>query len=136
MSGQPEECRLERAVVVARTRSSTRGGMTYYLVTRTSAGTQDKTPLARVPGLSLWKRVKPDQPITVQRFVAPGYALTGKILAIADNESFALARAHPDSGAHPNAVNTFMGGAFLLLGLAIFAQRLGSVATVSPNSMG
>ncbi len=119
----PGDCRIERAVVVSRTRSSTRGGMNYYLVTRTSAGTRDKTPIAAVSGLRLWNRAKPDQRLKVQRFVTPGYALSGKILAIADDESVVLARAHPDSGARPNLVNAVMGATFLLVGLAIVVRR-------------
>jgi len=118
-----DDCRIDRAVVVARTRTSSRGGMSYCVVTRTNAGTRDKTPLAPLSGLSLWNRLRPDQPLKLQRFVTPGYALTGKILAIADDESFALARAHPDSGARPNLINAFMGAAFLAVGLAIFVRR-------------
>ena len=107
-------CRVESAVVVEATYNSGRSGRTYKLVTRSADGTRNITTLAGAQSMALWRRVQPTQRVVLQRFVAPGYYLTGKITAIADSAGFAMTRYHPDSRTHYE-------GMFATIGLLMFA---------------
>ena len=118
-----DQCRIESAVVVSLDRSSSRGSRSYNVVTLTAAATRDNTPLAGPAVGRFWGRLKPTQRVTVQRFVAPGYHLTGKVVAIADDTSAAMSRYHPDSGTHYDAMNGFLGMVTAGVGIALLVVR-------------
>jgi hypothetical protein len=114
----PGPCRLESATVIMADYSSNRSGTHYYLVTVSSAGARDYTTLATKQGIAFWRRLQPTQRVVLQRFVAPGYYLTGKVTAFADTTGAAMTRYHPDSGTHYEGTNALMGS---LLFAATFA---------------
>jgi len=115
-------CRIEKAIVADPYASSSRSGTTYHVVTLRPDGTRDNTRLTARGAYQFWKRLRPTELIMVQRFVAPGYHLTGKVLALADSAGTAMSRDHPDSGAYPNAVAVVMGALLFAVGMAIFAK--------------
>jgi len=112
-----DACRTQPAVIVARTlysgRSSSRS---YYLETVTPDGRRESSVIAG-RSIAFWRRVQPTERVTLQRFVAPGYYLTGKITAIADSQGVALTRFHPDSGSHRES-------GYALMGIMIFISTL------------
>ncbi len=116
-------CRADDAVVIALNRSSGRGGRRYDVVTVTPNGNRDNTPVEGYAGYRLWRRLKPAQRITVQRFVAPGYHLTGMVTAFADDSSAAMTRHNPALGTGPDVVMAVLGATFVLLGGALLVRR-------------
>jgi len=102
-------CRLEAAVVVSATYSSAGGRRSYRLITMSAEGTRDYTALAGNGSIALWRRAHPTERVVLQRFVAPGYYLTGKITAIADSAGSVMTRYHPDSGTHYEAMYAAVG---------------------------
>ena len=100
-------------MVVEATYSSGRNGRSYRLITVSADGKRDNTPLAGSESLVLWGRVHPTEHVVLQRFVAPGYYLTGKITAIADSVGSGMTRYHPDSHTH-------FEGTLAAVGLLIF----------------
>jgi hypothetical protein len=116
-----DACRLELASVLAATYRSGRSGRTYWVATVTSDGTRSDTPLAGSQSIALWRRLHPTQRIVLQRFVAPGYYLTGQITAIGDSVGAAMTRYHPDSGTHYEGVWSAVG--FLLFGCSLVLLR-------------
>ena len=123
-------CQVEKAIVVDAYASSSRSGTTYRVVTLRQDGTRDNTRLTTRGAYQFWKRLRPTELIVAQRFVTPGYHLTGKVLALADSAGTATSRDHPDSGAYPNAVAILMGGLLFAVGIAIFrtAARVSRVS--------
>jgi len=117
-------CRLESAVLVARKTSSTRHGTTYYLTTVSGDGTRDYCPLVGANGWRFWSRVKPTEPITVQRFVAPGYHLTGSITGVRDSIGWVMTRYNPDAGTHYEGVSAFLGLLLVVTGIALYVKAL------------
>ncbi|HSQ29468.1 MAG TPA: hypothetical protein VLN49_06455 [Gemmatimonadaceae bacterium] len=116
-------CRVDTATVVARhTRSSQRSGLDYWLVTVTPDGSRDDSPLLHRDA-KLWDRVKPTQRITAQRFVAPGFHLTGSITAFADDTSMAFTWYHPDAGTHLQFANMLIGGGIAVVGVLIMLRQ-------------
>jgi hypothetical protein len=118
----PSACRIEPATIVDRYAGSSRYSTTYHLVTVRPDGTRDDTPIAARSGTQLWKRVHPTELISLQRFVVPGYHLSGKVLALADGAGIAMSRSHPDSGGLPNAAFALMGGILFAVGMAMFVS--------------
>jgi hypothetical protein len=120
-----DACRREVAMVVERKRysSSRGGGTTYWLTTVTPDGTRDHVPLAGLDARPFWSRVKPTQRISLLRFIAPGYHLTGSVMAFADDQGIAFTRYNPDSGTHYDFLNILMGGTMGLLGVLLLARR-------------
>lgn len=117
-------CRNEPAVIVARTWYSSRNSSrSFYLETVTPDGRRDKTVLAG-RSLSFWRRVQPTERVTLQRFVAPGYYLTGKITALADSQGIGLTRFHPDSGSHRESGYALMGIMIFVSMLVIYVRSL------------
>ena len=102
-------CRLEAAVVVAATYSSGRSGQTYRLTTVSVDGSREYTSLAGAQSIALWGRLHPTERVVLQRFVAPGYYLTGRITAVADSVGSGMTRYHPDSGTHFEAMLAAVG---------------------------
>lgn len=117
-------CQLEKAIVVNPYASSSRHGTTYHVVTVRPDGSRDNTSLATRGAYRFWKRMRPNELITVQRFVTPGYQLSGEVLALSDSAGVALSPLHPDSGAYPNAVSILAGGLLLVLGVMTFPRKL------------
>ena len=113
-------CQIEKAIVVEAYASSSRSGTTYHVVTLRPDGTRDDTRLTARGAYKFWKRLRPTELIVAQRFVAPGYHLTGRVLALADSAGTAMSRDHPDSGAYPNAVAILMGGLLFAVGIAMY----------------
>ena len=91
-------CRREFGVVVAAKTSSGKGGTSYRLLTVSPDGTRDDASLFGPNSRTFFRRVKPTERLALQRFVAPGYSLTGKITAFADSTGSVLTRYHPDAG--------------------------------------
>lgn len=115
-------CRIERAVVVERTWHSTKGdGAAYELVTRSAQGRRDDIQMLEKPSVLFWRRVAPGESISVQRFVAPGYRLTGSITALSDKHGWTLMPAHPDRETHNRRVFIVLGGV-LFTGGALLAR--------------
>jgi hypothetical protein len=112
-------CQIEKAIVMEAYASSSRSGTTYHVVTLRPDGTRDNTRLTARGAYKFWKRLRPTELIVAQRFVAPGYHLTGEVLALADSAGTAMSRDHPDSGAYPNAVAILMGGLLFAVGIAM-----------------
>jgi hypothetical protein len=117
-------CQLERSVVVERKTISARHGTSYYLTTVSSDGTRDFTPLVGVTGTQFWNRVRPTEPIRVQRFVAPGYHLTGSITAFGDSSGWVITRYNPDSGTHYESVSALLGMLIVLAGVMLYLTAL------------
>jgi hypothetical protein len=115
-------CQVEKAIVVDPYASSSRYGTTYHVVTLRPDGARDNTPLTARGVYQFWKRLRPTELIVAQRFVVPGYHLTGKVLALADSAGTAMSRDHPNSGAYPNAVALLMGGTLFAVGMAMFVN--------------
>jgi hypothetical protein len=115
-------CRVEKAVVIEHYISTSRRRSYYHIVTLTPLGKRDNVALVAWAGTQLWNRVQPTERISLQRFVRPGYHLTGSVLALADSAGAALTRSHPDSGAQNNLVNILMGGVLFVAGLTLFVQ--------------
>src|SRR5690348_10075948 len=115
-------CRIEPAIVIDPYVGSSRYSTTYHVVTVRPDGTRDDTPIAARSGTQLWKRLHPTELISVQRFVAPGYHLSGKVLALGDTGGTAMSRLHPDSGGLPNAAVAFLGGILFAVGTAMFVS--------------
>ena len=115
-------CRIEPAIVVDAYRSASRHGTTYRVITTRPDGTRDDTPVAARGGFQFWKHLRPTELIRVQRFVVPGYHLTGSILALGDDAGTSMSRDNPDSGAYPNALAMLLGGAFVVMGMFLFVQ--------------
>jgi len=115
-------CRVEKAIVVDPYVSSSRNGRTYHVVTVRPDGARDNTILSARGGYQFWKRLRPTELILAQRFAAPGYRLTDRVLALADSAGTAMSRQHPDSGAYPNAVAMFAGAVLLAVGMAMFTK--------------
>jgi hypothetical protein len=91
-------CRREFVVVVAARTTSGKGGTTHRLLTVSPDGTRDDASLFGPDSRAFFRRVKPTERLAVQRFVAPGYSLTGKVTAFADSAGSVLTRHHPDAG--------------------------------------
>lgn len=107
-------CRLERATVIDAGYTSSRRS-DYYILTTTATGQRERTTIARRnDGLALWRRVRPNQRVILQRFVAPGYYITGNITAFADSVGYAMTRYHPDSGTHYESM-------YAIVGMLLFA---------------
>lgn len=117
-SSSGHACRLESAVVVLAYYSSGRSGRIYRLKTVSADGSRDYTSLAGAESIALWRRLHPTQRVVLQRFVRPGYYLTGKVTAIADSVGAGMTRYHPDSRTHYE-------GMYATVGLLMFACALG-----------
>ena len=117
------ECRLEDGVVVGRDWRSRRGGKQYYLTILSPDGRRENTNLPSGTAVRLWFRVAPTQRIMIQRFVVPGYHLTGSITALTDGHGVAMSDVHPDAGTHYAALNIALGVGLLVLGLMSYARR-------------
>ena len=113
-------CQIEKAIVVDAYAGSSRSGTTYHVVTLRPDGARDNTRLTARGAYPFWKRLRPTEVIVAQRFVTPGYHLTGRVLALADSAGAAMSRDHPDSGAYPNAVAILMGGVLFAVGIAMY----------------
>ena len=109
-------CRLESAVVYDRHSHSSRSRAKYYLLTVSQSGSRDVTPLYGAGAKALWERVRPTQRILLQRFVAPGYHLTGQVMAYSDSAGWSLTSYHPDAGTRYSAVTAFLGVLLFLTG--------------------
>ena len=119
----PGACRIDTATIVARhTRSSQRSGLNYWLVTVTPDGSRDDSPLL-YRDAKLWDRVKPTQRIKAQRFVAPGFHLTGSITAFADDTGMAFTWYHPDAGTHLQFANILIGGGIAVVGVLVMLRQ-------------
>jgi hypothetical protein len=125
----PAACRLEQAVVVKRYISSSRNVTHYHIVTVTPTGERDDVPVVGRVGVQLWNRVQPTERITLQRFVLPGYHLTGDVVAVGDSAGAAMSRSHPDSGTRYNLVNVLIGGALFVTGMIVFAKARAAEGT-------
>jgi hypothetical protein len=115
-------CRLEKAVIVERYATSSRNVTHYHIVTVTPTGRRDDIALASRTGSQLWERVRPTERLTLQRFVLPGYHLTGEVIALGDTIGATLTRWHPDANYRNNLVNVVMGGVLFVTGLALFVK--------------
>ena len=115
-------CRIEKAVVIDHYLSTSRRRSYYHIVTLTPVGKRDNSSVVSWAGTQLWNRVQPAERIIIQRFVRPGYHLTGAILALSDSTGWALTRSHPDSGTQNNLVNILMGGVLFVAGLTLFVK--------------
>lgn len=115
-------CRIESAVVTRRYTSSSRHVTHYHVATVTPTGRRDDIPVAGRAGSQLWSRVQPTERITLQRFVLPGYHLSGDVIALADSAGAAMSRYHPDSNYQNNLVNVLAGGLLFVLGMVMFVK--------------
>ncbi|HVX39507.1 MAG TPA: hypothetical protein VHB25_08025 [Gemmatimonadaceae bacterium] len=117
-----DACRVESVMISRKHWYSGRQTTTYYLETVRADGHRDDTPMAWRTGNAFWQRVRPTERILVQRFVAPGYHLTGAIMAFADAAGRGMSRDNPDSGTHYPSMNMFLGGAIALTGLLLLVR--------------
>lgn len=122
VAGVTATCRVEQAIVIDAYRTTSRSSITYHVVTARPDGSRDNTRLTARGAYRFWMRLRPSELINAQRFVTPGYRLTGKVLALADSAGTAMSRDHPDSAAYPNAANTIVGALLFVLGLVMFVQ--------------
>lgn len=115
-------CQIEKAIVVDAYISSSRSGTRYHVITLQPSGTRDNTQLTARGAYPFWRRLRSTELIAAQRFVAPGYRLTGRVLALADTAGTAMDPDHPESGAYPNAIAMFMGSVLFAVGIAMSAR--------------
>lgn len=115
-------CRVESVMVSRKHWYAGRQTTTYYLETVRADGHRDDTPMAW-RSRAFWDRMQPTERVQVQRFVAPGYHLTGSIMAFADAGGIGMSRDNPDSGTHYPSMYMFLGAMFMLTGFALLARR-------------
>jgi hypothetical protein len=127
-------CRREFAIVVELRSSSGRSGTTYRIRTVSSDGTRESAALAGPNARTFFHRVRPTERIALQRFVAPGYSLTGSVTAFADSAGSVETFNHPEAGARYHAVLAIMGLILFVLGGSVywmnvkgFAQRAATI---------
>jgi hypothetical protein len=116
-------CRLELAVVYDRHSHSSRSRTNYYLLTVSRQGAREVTPLFGPGSGNFWARVSPTERIMQQRFVAPGYHLTGHVTAFADSAGWVITGYHPDSLTRYGAANGFIGALTFATGLALLVRH-------------
>lgn len=93
-------CRREFTVVTGRQRGAGRGISTHlYLFTASASGSSEKSWLTTYNAREFWGRVQPDDRIAILRFVAPGYHLSGRIIAMRDGIGDVGTANRPDSNA-------------------------------------
>jgi hypothetical protein len=108
---QPGACRREFAVIIGRkvTGGGTSSWPRYYLKTRASDGTRETTRVTTYNAAEFLKRVRVDDRIALLRFVAPGYRLTGEIIAFGDSLGNAGTEYRPDSRARRHGFLAVLG---------------------------
>ena len=116
-------CRVESVMISRKHWYSGRQTTTYYLETVGADGHRDDTPMAWRTGKALWNRVQPTERVQVQRLIAPGYHLTGAIMAFADNAGVGMSRDNPDSGTHYPSGYMFLGALIALTGFALLSRQ-------------
>src|SRR5690242_12068350 len=104
----PGICRLEWPMT-AIARYPARSNEPYAIATRSPDRTLETTAITP-QGHELFLRVgKPaGGRLVVQRFVAPGFYLTGKITAFADSVGSAVSKYHPNSGMHTESLRAIV----------------------------
>ena len=117
-------CRREFAVVVAVKTTSGKGGTTYRLLTVSPDGTRDDVSLFGPDTRTFIRRVRPTERIAVQRFVAPGYSLTGKITAFADSAGSVQTRYNPDAGQRYHLILTIAALAMTVVAAAVYLSTI------------
>lgn len=117
-------CRIEPAVVYDRHSHSARSRTHYYVQTVSRNGTRDVSPLFGPGSKELWERVRPTQPILLQRFVSPGYHKTGDVMAMADSAGWSLTSDNPDAATHYGVVTALLGCLLFAIGMGLFTSRL------------
>ena len=119
----PAPCRIESAVVLERRWYTTKGdGTAYDLVIRSARGTRDEMQMYEKATVLFWRRAAPGEVITVQRFVAPGYRLTGSITALGDKRGWIMMPTHPDRPRQNEGVFILLGGFLLTCGTLLSAS--------------
>jgi hypothetical protein len=127
-------CRLEPTVVYGRHSHTSRSRAKYYLLTVSQTGTRDVTPLYGSGAKELWERVRPTQRIVLQRFVAPGYHLTGQVMAYSDSVGRSITSYHPDAGTRYSAVMASLGVLLFMTGAALLVSWSRTDA-ISPSEL-
>lgn len=117
-------CRREFGVVVAVKTTSGKGGTTYRLLTVSPDGTRDDVSLFGPATSAFIRRVKPTERLALQRFVVPGYSLTGKITAFADSTGSVLTRYHPDAGKRYHLVVAVAALAMTVVAAAVYLSTI------------
>ena len=112
-------CRIERATIVSLAEHTGKGGHRYsFRVRQPSARTEGVAiggdPMAR----QFWARQKRRGSVWLQRFVSPGYRLTGRVSRIADDSAAVTSVESPVTRAQPNGVEVLLG--LLMLPIGIF----------------
>lgn len=124
-------CRREYALVVGRRTigsGTSRSRVRYRLLTISSDGTREDTELTSYDAAAFWRRMKAGDRIALQRFVAPGFSLTGEVTAFADSLSSVGTYYHPDSRARSHGLLAtsslgVLAVASLMLWLSVVAAR-------------
>lgn len=109
-------CRLESAIVVGAGVSYRRQKYYYSVNSQFPDGTRELTSLLMPLDQAFWSRTRVGRHVKVQRFIAPGFHITGKVTALIDSDAFALTRYHPDSGTHNESFRARVG--VLLFGIS------------------
>jgi hypothetical protein len=116
-------CHVEQATISALDRTSGKGGMRYRMSTVQETGARDRVSLGSgSTAARFWGRMKPTGIVRIQRFVAPGYHLSGRVAAVADSAGGVVSLDSPARPGHPNGVNILLGSLLLITGL-LFLRR-------------
>lgn len=125
-------CRREFALLTTRQRSVGKGSTAhFYLFTTSASGSSEKSWLTTYNAREFWQRVQPDDRIAILRFVAPGYHLSGRIIAMRDAVGDVGTANRPDSRARGEGFLTALGVfvslfSFVFYRAAVIASRQSS----------
>jgi hypothetical protein len=101
-------CRREFATVIKRRIVHSRWGE-YWLTTMAGDGREEATQLTSYNAADFLQRVQVNERIALVRFIAPGYALTGRIAAFGDALGIVGTYYHPSSRARARGFLAIVG---------------------------
>ncbi|GAC1647329.1 MAG: hypothetical protein NVS4B3_01200 [Gemmatimonadaceae bacterium] len=110
-------CVLETATIVALRTYSSRHGLRYWMQTVEASGQRDDLSLGTTAAAAaLWGRQRTTGTLRIQRFIAPGFHLTGRAIAALDEGGSAKTVDNPLSVTRPNLATFVLGFTLLLTG--------------------
>jgi hypothetical protein len=117
-------CTFSVVIVSSRDDYGGKSGSRYSVRVYDASEHHERVSLGGSPDAhTFWRRLIVGQPLRLQRFVAPGYHVTGRVVAVNDGRNSLMSTDSPSSPAAPNFVNIFMGLVTTILGLAFLRAR-------------
>lgn len=112
-------CTIERASIVRLDEyTGGKGGRRYWVRVLQPSGRADAVPIGSgAVARQFWVRQKPLGAVWLQRFVSPGYHLSGHVSGIADEQEAVASLESPVTRAQPNGIELALGLSMLLMGI-------------------